>query len=92
MIVQAPHSKVIVAASGFSNEETVESSHSDIIDNEPLEARHEETDTRIVLNCVKNLTDKIVVQCRDTDVIALLLGHFHRMTCTHAALVQNGDS
>lgn len=69
LIVQAPHSKVIVAAGGFSSEETVESSHSDI-DTEPLEARHEEADTRIVLHCVKNHTDKIVVQCRDTDVIA----------------------
>ena len=48
LIVQAPHSKVIVAAGGFSNEEMVESSHSDI-NTEPLEARHEEADTKIVL-------------------------------------------
>ena len=45
------------------------------------EAQHEEADTRIILDCVENHTYKIVVQCRDTNVIALLLGHYHRMTC-----------
>ncbi len=50
LIVQAPNSKVIVAAGGFSSEEMVESSRSDL-DTEPLEAWHEEADTRIVLHC-----------------------------------------
>jgi len=89
--VQAPDSKVIVVAGGFSSEEMVESSCSDI-DTEPLEVRHEEADTRIVLHCVENHADTIVVQCRDTDAIALLLGHYHRMTDLYTALVQNRHS
>ena len=79
--MQAPNSKVIVVAGGFSSQEMVESSSADV-DTEPLETQHEEADTRIILHCVENHTGKIVVQCRDTDVIALLLGHYHRMTCT----------
>ena len=52
-LVQAPSSKVIVVAGGFASEEMVESSRS-IVDTEPLEAKHEEADTRIVLHCVEN--------------------------------------
>ena len=59
----------------------VESSCSDV-DTVRLEAQHEEADTRMILHCVENHTGKIVVQSRDTDVLALLLGHYHRMTCT----------
>ena len=81
LIVQAPSSKVIVVAGGFTDEEMVESSQSNV-DTVQLEARHEEADTRIVLHCTKNHTDKIVVQSRDTDVLVLLLGHYHRMPCT----------
>ena len=81
LIVQAPNSKVIVAAGGFANEEMVESSSAEV-DTEPLEAQHEEADTRIVLHCIASQSEKIVVQCRDTDVVAMLLGHYHRMTCS----------
>ena len=45
LIVQAQHSKVIVAVGGFSVESIISLT-------EPLEARHEEADTRIVLHCV----------------------------------------
>ena len=41
LIMQAPNSKVIVAAGGFANEEMDKSSSADV-DKEPLEARHEE--------------------------------------------------
>ena len=75
--MQAPNSKAIVVAGGFTSEEMVESSCSDA-DTVRLEAQHEEVDT----SCVENHTRKIVVQSRDTDVLALLMDHYHRMTCT----------
>ncbi len=82
LIVQAPSSKIIVVAGGFSDEEMAESSKSDV-DTTQLEARHEEADTRIILHCTEHHTDNVVVQSRDTDVLVLLLGHYHRMPCTN---------
>ena len=81
LIAQALSSKIIVVAGGFSSEETVESSCSDV-DTASLQARHEEADTRIVLHCIEINTDKLVVPSRNTDFLVLLLGHFHRMPCT----------
>ncbi len=74
--------KIIVVAGGFSDEEMAESSKSDV-DTTQLEARHEEADTRIILHCTEHHTDNVVVQSRDTDVLVLLLGHYHRMPCTN---------
>ena len=85
LIVQAPTSKVIIVASGFTSDEMVESSCSDV-DTVRLEAQHEEANNRMIFHCVENHTGKIVVQSRDTDVLALLLGHYHRMTCTQLRL------
>ena len=65
----------------MSQEEAVKTT-SDTIDVQQLEARHEEADTRIILHCVKNQESNcIVVQARDTDVLVLLVAHFHRMAC-----------
>ena len=72
--------KVIVVAGGFTSEETVESSSSDV-DIVRFQAKHEEADTRIILHCIETYTDNIVFQSRNTDVI-MLLGHYHRMPCT----------
>ena len=78
LILKAPNDKTVVAAGGFSNEERVETSDPRV-DTELLEARHEEADTRIVLHCVNSHAASIVVSARDTDVLVLLLAHFHRM-------------
>ena len=59
--MQAPDSKVIAVAGVFTREEMVKSSSADV-DTEPLEAQHKEAHTRIILHCVENHTDKIVVQ------------------------------
>ena len=50
LIMQAPNSKVIVIAGGFTSEEMVESSCSDV-DTVRLEAQHEEADTRMIPLC-----------------------------------------
>lgn len=81
LIEQAPSSKIIVVAGGFTSEEMVQSSYCGV-NTIPLQAWHEEADTRIILHCIENHSDKIVVQCRDTDVLVMLLGHYHRMSCT----------
>jgi hypothetical protein len=80
LILKAPNDKTVVAAGGFSNEERAETSDPRV-DVEHLEARHEEADTRIILHCVNSQAASIVVSARDTDVLVLLLAHFHRMPC-----------
>jgi len=82
LLLQAPSSKVIVVAGGFSEVEMGQSSKSDV-DTTQLEARHEEAETRIILLCTEHHTDNVVVQSRDIDVLVLLLGHYHRMPCTN---------
>lgn len=47
-----------------------------------LEAFHEEGDTRIVLHCLHTDAESVVVWARDTDILILLLAHFHKMICT----------
>ena len=73
----ADDSKIVVTAGGFEQEEGVGSTSTDI-DRSALEAHHEEADTRIVLHCMNSTADCIVVQARDTDILVLLLAHFHR--------------
>ena len=76
----ADDSKIVVTAGGFEQEEGVGSTSTDI-DKSALEAHHEEADTRIVLHCMNSTADCIVVQARDTDILVLLLAHFHRFQC-----------
>ena len=73
--------KTIVVAGEFSDEERVESTNPEV-DTSKFETCHEEADTRIVLHCVQNPADSIVVQARDTDILVLLIAHYHRMPCT----------
>lgn len=80
LILKAPQDRTVVVAGGFSNEERVETSDPQV-DVEALEARHEEADTRVILHCVKSQAASIVVSARDTDILVLLLAHFHRMPC-----------
>ncbi|KAL8592266.1 hypothetical protein ACOMHN_036900 [Nucella lapillus] len=80
LILKAPNDKTVVAAGGFSNEERAETSDPRV-DVEHLEARHIEADTRIILHCVNSQAASIVVSARDTDVLVLLLAHFHKMPC-----------
>ena len=49
------------------------------IDATPFEAVQEEADTRIILHCVQDKADSAVVQARDTDILVLLIAHFHKM-------------
>lgn len=80
LIAQAPTTKTVVAAGGFDEEEKVESSNPNV-DVMKLQARHEEADTRIIVHCVQNQSGNIVVQARDTDVLILLLAHYHKFSC-----------
>ena len=36
-------------------------------------------DTRIILHSIENYIDKILVQSRDTEILVVLLGHYHKM-------------
>jgi hypothetical protein len=82
IILHAPADQTIVAAGGFSDVTQVESSNPNT-DVRPLEASHEEADTRIILHCVhsEHEASSIVVSSRDTDVAVLLLAHYHRIKC-----------
>jgi hypothetical protein len=80
LMLKAPTNKIIVVAGGFSDEERAESSDQSV-DTDKLEAKHEEADTRMILHCVESSASSIVVAATDTDVLVLLLAHFHRISC-----------
>lgn len=77
----APHNKTVIVAGGLHKDDEVLSSRPSI-DVTPLQAHHEEADTRIVLHCVNNDAETIVVSARDTDILVLLIAHYHQMSCT----------
>ena len=74
------NNKTIVVSGGFDNDETVKSNKHEI-DVTLLESRHEEADTRIILHCVNSQSQNIIVHARDSDILILMLAHFHRMSC-----------
>ena len=80
LIARAPENKIIVTAGGFKNIQEVRSSNPSL-DTSALEAYHEEADTRVVLHCINNSADSVVVYARDTDILVLLLAHFEKMPC-----------
>ena len=64
----------IVVAGGFTDERQVQLSKA--TNNLPLlNATHEEADTRLVLHCIHNNSETIVVSARATDVLLLLVTH-----------------
>ena len=46
-----------------------------------LQSNHEEKDTRLVLHAVNSQADEVVVWCKYTDVLLLLVAHFPRALC-----------
>ena len=80
LIGRAPENKIIVTAEGFKNIQEVRSSNPSL-DTSALEGYHEEPDTRVVLHCINNSADSVVVYARDTDILVLLLAHFEKMPC-----------
>ena len=79
LITRAPESKEIVTAGGFRDELEVRSS-TPTTSLSCLNANHEEADTRLALHAM-NVTNDAVVVPRDTDVLVILVSHFHRMHC-----------
>ena len=80
---QAPlDGTVMVVAGGFEEEDTVKYNQAEL-DISDLRALHEEADTRIVFHashCAnKSGAVNIIVSARDTDVLILLLAHFHEI-------------
>lgn len=80
LILCAPNNKIIVVGGGFSEEERVEASVPEV-EIEMLEAKHEEADTRVIIHCIECKSSQAVVAARDTDILVLLIAHFHRMPC-----------
>ena len=80
--MNAPPDKVVVAAGGFVHEREVQSSDR-AIDLSALRATHEEADTRLIVHCVNNSLDSIVVSARDTDVLLLLIAHVPHIPCPY---------
>ena len=85
LMLKAPGNKTIVVSGGFNDELKVESSSPEV-DTDSLKACHEEADTRMILHCMNNQTSSIVIASRDTDVLVLLLAHFHEMPSTRVWL------
>ena len=73
------YKKEIVTSGGFKDELKVWSSM--IIDHSQLSSNQEEADTRLILHAIACGKKCIVVSSRDTDVLVLLVSHFHRINC-----------
>ena len=73
------YKKEIVTSGGFKDELKVWSSM--IIDHSQLSSNQEEADTRLILHAIACEKKCIVVSSRDTDVLVLLVSHFHRINC-----------
>ena len=76
-MLQAPYDKEIVSAGGYIDELEVSSINLNT-NLEGLQSNHEEADTRLVLHAVNSHADEVVIWCKDTDVLLLLVAHFHR--------------
>ena len=74
LIAHAPAEKVIIAAGGFTDKKEARSS-SQVVDPSVFCADHEEADTRLILHCIANCCDTVVVLARDADVLLLLVAH-----------------
>lgn len=68
----------VVIGGGFREETKVVSSKNEDVSH--LESNHEEADTRIVFHALCSGFDSVVVSARDTDIILLLIHHFHRFS------------
>ena len=79
LITQVPDDKEIVTSGGFIDEQNVRSSNPRTNINH-LKSNHEEADTCIILHDV-NYSCHTFVSCRDTDVLVLLVSHFHKIQC-----------
>ncbi|MGH0136162.1 UNVERIFIED_CONTAM: hypothetical protein FKN15_025588, partial [Acipenser sinensis] len=51
------------------------------LDIQKLQANHEEADTRLVLHYMHTSGKSVVESACDTDVLVLLVAHFHKMKC-----------
>ena len=78
---KAQYEKKVVTSGGFKEELEVWAS-CDNIDISKLSSTQEEADTRLILHAINSNYNYIVVSSRDTDVLVLLISHFHRMNCT----------
>ena len=74
------YEKEIVTSGGFKDEQEVWSSRNNP-DVSQLSSNHEEADTRLILHAIVSNYKYIVISSRDTDVLVLLLSHFHKTNC-----------
>ena len=81
LIDNAPDDKVIIVSGGFQDKQEAKSNQDDI-DLSYLRGNHEEADTRIILHSIhagRAGYNTIVVHCRDTDVLVLLISHLDKI-------------
>ena len=80
LIAYAPLGKTMVLAGGFHREDEVWKSNPEL-DICLLQASHEEAVSRLVFHCLHADAKTVVVSSNDTDVLLLMLSHFHKMQC-----------
>lgn len=64
----------------------------DIIDKDELCSTKEEADIRLILHTINCNYKYIFVSSRDTDVIAPLVSHFHRMKCIELWMMRQTET
>ena len=81
-LIKQADGTVMVVAGAFEDEDAVGCNKAEL-DISDLHASHKETDTRIVLHAIhcanKSGAVNILLSARDTDVLILLLAHFHEI-------------
>ena len=75
------YEKEVVTSGGFTDELKVWSSRNNSNASQ-LSSNHEEADTRLIHHAIVSNYKYIAISSRDTDVLLLLLSHFHKINCT----------
>ena len=80
ILSRAPSDQEIVVADYLHDEREVQSSR-ESTDLHNLNGVHKDADTRMILHCVNNSWQTIVVSAGETDVFLLLILHSHHIRC-----------
>ena len=74
LMEHAPDDKCIVTAGGL-REVTGALCNRPDLNLDAIRSTHEEADTRLVLHCAHTDSSSVIVWCRDTDVLLMLMAH-----------------
>ena len=81
IIRNAPEETCVITAGGLTEATNILSNKPEF-DVQTLRSTHEEADTRLILHCAHTQSHTVVVWCRDTHVLLMLMSHSSTMNKT----------